>query len=126
MIRILILLFLLYSAIVSNSLSADEPDKILFPEDRHGNNIQSDSLDLTVAPDIISESNQQRDAVEKKNNQLLPNIFKDQQSSDISMEGKILTESDVSKESRKYMETESADYRAIDGAGFSIKVKTAK
>lgn len=124
--RILILLFLLYSAIVSNSLSADEPDKILFPEDRHGNNIQSDSLDLTVAPDIISESNQQRDAVEKKNNQLLPNIFKDQQSSDISMEGKILTESDVSKESRKYMETESADYRAIDGAGFSIKVKTAK
>jgi len=111
---------------VSNSLSADEPDKILFPEDRHGNNIQSDSLDLTVAPDIISESNQQRDAVEKKNNQLLPNIFKDQQSSDISMEGKILTESDVSKESRKYMETESADYRAIDGAGFSIKVKTAK
>lgn len=124
--RIFILLFLLYTVIVSNSLSADESDETLLLEDKHGNNIQSDSLDLTVAPDIISESNQQQYAVEKENNQLLPNIFKDQQSSDISMKGKIMTESDVSKESRKYMETESTDYRAIDGAGFSIKVKTAK
>lgn len=124
--RIFILLFLLYTVIVSNSLSADESDETLLLEDKHGNNIQSDSLDLTVAPDIISESNQQQYAVEKENIQLLPNIFKDQQSSDISMKGKIMTESDVSKESRKYMETESTDYRTIDGAGFSIKVKTAK
>lgn len=124
--RIFILLFLLYTVIVSNSLSADESDETLLSEDKHGNYIQPDSLDLTVAPDIISESNQQQYAVEKENNQLLPNIFKDQQSSDISMKGKIMTESDVSKESRKYMETESTDYRTIDGAGFSIKVKTAK
>jgi len=69
-------------------------------------------LNLTIDPDIIKESKEQQNAVIKKGDQLLPDIFKDKPEHKISIEGGVLLNDKATKS------------EIIDGAGMSIKVKT--
>ena len=106
--RVFTLFTLLCIAISSNSVCADEP----------GEGIQTDSsqiskpLNLTVDPVIIEESKEQHNAVINKNEQLLPDIFKEQPEHKLSIDGGMLINDKAHKS------------EIIDGAGMSIKVKT--
>lgn len=90
----LFIFLLLYISISLNSVCAEEP------------------LNLKVDPEIINESEEQQNAATKKNDQLLPDVFKDKLEHKISIEGGMLI-NDKSNKSE-----------IIDGAGMSLKVKT--
>jgi len=71
-------------------------------------------LNLTIDSDIIKESKEQHNAVIKKGDQLLPDIFKDKPEHKISIDGGML------------INDKANNSEIIDGAGMSIKVKTDK
>lgn len=69
-------------------------------------------LNLTIDPDIIKESEEKQKTANKKNNPLLPDIFKNQKQNNISMESGLL------------INDEAVQSEIIDGAEISIKVRT--
>ena len=116
--RVSTLLVLLYISINSNSVYANENSDESYQETKARVDTQHDSsqitkpLNLTVDPDIIKEPNEQQNAVFKKSDQLLPDIFKDKPEHKISIDGGMLINDKANKS------------EIIDGAGMSIKVKT--
>jgi len=116
--RVFILLILLYISISSNSVCANEQNDKLFQEQKSEAGIKSGSsqitkpLNLTIDPDIINESKEQQNAVIKKSDQLLPNIFMDKPEHKISIEG------------GTSINDKSTKSEMIDGAEMPIEVKT--
>ena len=118
MVRVSTLLVLLYISTSSNSVYANENSDESYQKTKvkvdtqHDPSQISKPLNLTVDPGIIKESNEQQNAVIKKSDQLLPNIFKDKPEHKISIDGGMLINDKANKS------------EIIDGAGMSIKVKT--
>lgn len=115
MVRVIILLILLYISISSNSVCADQHDDELVQKIKLEADTQTDSaqttkpLNLALDPDIIKE---QQNADLQKNEQLLPDIFKEKPEHKITIDGGMLINDKATKS------------EIIDGAGMSIKVKT--
>lgn len=120
MVRVSTLLILLYISINSNNVYADERSGESHQETKVKADTQHDSLqtikplNLTIDPDIIKEPKKQQNAVIKKSDQLLPDIFKDEQEHKISIEGGVL------------VNDKSTKSEVIDGAEMSIKIKTGQ
>ena len=118
MVRVSTLLILLYISISLNGVYADESSDESYQETKARVDIQHNSsqitkpLNLTVDPGIIKETEEQQNAVIKKSDQFLPDIFKEKPEHKISIDGGMLI-NDKSNKSE-----------IIDGAGMSIKVKT--
>lgn len=115
--RISTLLILLYISISSNSAYSNELDVELLQEKKPEVDRKTDSstitkpLNLTVDPDIINESKGRKNDVIKKNDQLLPDIFKDKSEHKLSIDGGLLINDKANKS------------EIIDGAGISTKIK---
>lgn len=115
--RISTLFILLYISISSNSAYSIEFDDELLQEKEPDVSMKTSSskitkpLNLTIDPDIINESKGQQNAVIKKTDQLLPDIFKVKPEHNLSIDGGILINDKTNKS------------EIIDGVGISTKIK---
>ncbi len=100
-----VLLILLLLAIIHpvNLFAADkQPDAVRITK----------PLDLSIDHDLIMRPEKRQKTIVKKNDQLLPNIFKNQIEDNISVDGGVL------------INDESANSKVFDGAEISIKLNT--